>query len=131
VKILIYESNILAVGVLTETADAITSSDAIYPKHVISGWQIVEATLPADYAPGKYSFNAGVFSPIPFSATPEEHKAKAIEVREARNLLIAKCDWTQCADVSAVVKAEWAPYRAALRDVPQQAGFPFSVIWPT
>jgi hypothetical protein len=131
VKILIYESNILAVGNLTETADAITSSDAVYPKHVISGWQIVEATLPADYAPGKYSFSAGVFSPIPFSATPEEHSAKATEVREARNLLIAKTDWTQCADVSAVVKAKWAPYRAALRDVPQQAGFPFSVIWPT
>jgi len=131
VKILIYESNILAVGNLTETADAITSSDAIYPKHVISGWQIVEATLPADYAPGKYSFNAGVFSPIPFSATPEEHKAKAIEVRETRDLLIAKSDWTQCADISQATKDKWAPYRKALRDVPQQAGFPFSVIWPT
>jgi hypothetical protein len=130
-KILIHESNILAVGSLTETADAITSSDAIYPKHVISGWQIVEATLPADYAPGKYSFTAGTFSLIPFSATPEEHKAKAIEVREARDLLIAKSDWTQCADVSAVVKAQWVPYRKALRDVPQQTGFPFSVVWPT
>jgi len=130
-KILIQGLNILAVGSLTETADAITSSDAVYPKHVISGWQIVEATLPADYAPGKYSFNAGVFSPIPFSATPEERKAKAIEVREARDLLIAKSDWTQCADISAAVKAQWVPYRKALRDVPQQAEFPFSVVWPT
>ena len=130
-KILIQGSNILAVGSLIETADAITSSDAVYPKHVISGWQIVEATLPADYTPGKYSFNAGVFSLIPFSATPEQHKAKAVEVREARDLLIAKSDWTQCADISAAVKAQWAPYRKALRDVPQQAGFPLSVVWPT
>jgi len=130
-KILIYESNILAVGVLTETADAITSSDAVYPKHVISGWQIVEATLPADYEPGKYSFSAGVFSLIPFSATPEQHKAKAIEVREARDLLISKCDWTQLPDVPQAIKDKWVTHRKALRDVPQQAGFPFNVIWPT
>ena len=130
-KILIHESNILAVGSLTETADAITSSDAVYPKHVIAGWQIVEATLPADYAPGKYSFNAGMFSLIPFSATQEEHKAKAGEVREARDLLIGKSDWTQCADINQATKDKWAPYRMALRDVPQQAGFPFDVIWPT
>jgi len=130
-KILIQGSNILAVGSLTETADAITSLDAVYPKHVISGWQIVEATLPADYAPGKYSFNAGVFSIIPFSATPEEHKAKAIEVREARNLLISKCDWTQLPDVPQAIKDKWVTHRKALRDVPQQVGFPFNVIWPT
>ena len=130
-KILIYGSNILAAGSLTETADAITSSDAVYPKHVISGWQIVEATLPADYTPGKYSFNAGVFSLIPFSATPEDHKAKATEVREARDLLIAKTDWTQLPDVPQAIKSQWASYRQALRDVPQQAGFPFNVVWPT
>lgn len=130
-KILIHGSNILAVGGLIETADAITSSDAVYPKHVISGWQIVEATLPTDYAPGKYSFNAGVFSPIPFSATPEERKVKAVEVREARDLLIAATDWTQLSDVPQAIKDKWAPYRKALRDVPQQAGFPFSVVWPT
>jgi len=131
VKILIQGSNILAVGSFTETADAITSSDTVYPKHVISGWQIVEATLPADYAPGKYSFNAGVFSPIPFSATPEQHKVKAVEVREARDLLIGKTDWSQCADIDQSTKDKWVPYRKALRDVPQQAGFPFSVVWPT
>ena len=130
-KILIQGSNILAVGSLIETADAITSSDAVYPKHVISGWQIVEATLPADYTPGKYSFNAGVFSLIPFSATPEDHKAKATEVREARDLLIAKTDWTQLPDVPQAIKSQWASYRQALRDVPQQAGFPFNVVWPT
>ena len=52
-------------------------------------------------------------------------------IRDQRDTLIAKTDWTQCADISAAVKAQWAPYRKALRDVPQQAGFPFNVIWPT
>lgn len=129
-KILIQGSTILATN-FVEDGEVFTSPDAIFPKNVIKGWQVVETALPEDYTPGKYSFNGGVFSPIPFSATPEEHSAKATEVREARDLLIAKSDWTQCADISAAVKAQWVPYRKALRDVPQQAGFPFSVVWPT
>ena len=56
---------------------------------------------------------------------------KAKNVRTTRDTLIAATDWTQCADISAAVKSQWAPYRKALREVPQQAGFPFDVIWPT
>ena len=56
---------------------------------------------------------------------------KAKSVRATRDTMIAATDWTQCADISAAVKSQWAPYRKALRDVPQQAGFPFDVIWPT
>lgn len=56
---------------------------------------------------------------------------KAKNVREARNTLIAATDWTQLPDVSQTTKDKWVPYRKALRDVPQQAGFPFSVVWPT
>ena len=56
---------------------------------------------------------------------------KAKSVRATRDTLIAATDWTQCADISQATKDKWAPYRKALRDVPQQAGFPFDVIWPT
>ena len=55
----------------------------------------------------------------------------AASVRQKRDLLIAKTDWTQAADIAQTIKDSWAPYRKALRDVPQQAGFPFDVIWPT
>jgi len=61
----------------------------------------------------------------------QKDKEQATNVRASRDALIAKSDWTQCADISAAVKAQWVPYRKALRDVPQQAGFPFSVVWPT
>ena len=60
-----------------------------------------------------------------------KYQLKSIEIREARDRLIAETDWTQCADISQATKDKWAPYRKALRDVPQQAGFPFDVIWPT
>lgn len=50
-------------------------------------------------------------------------------IRSHRNGILRDCDWTQVADAS-VDQAAWATYRQALRDVPQQAGFPYSVVWP-
>ena len=53
------------------------------------------------------------------------------EIRAQRNALLAQTDWTQATDVPQALKDKWAPYRQALRDVPQQAGFPMNVTWPT
>ena len=35
------------------------------------------------------------------------------------------------ADMTAEKQTEWAAYRRALLDVPQQEGFPTDIIWPT
>ena len=56
---------------------------------------------------------------------------KAAEVRADRNARLAATDWTQGADVPQATKNKYAPYRQALRDVPAQAGFPNTVVWPT
>lgn len=64
--------------------------------------------------------------------TPEEIAAlapTADEVRSQRNALLAASDWTQVADAP-VDQTAWAAYRQALRDVPDQEGFPASVVWP-
>ena len=53
---------------------------------------------------------------------------KAIEVRAERNGKIAACDWRMLIDSPG--SAGWKVYRQALRDVPQQAGFPENVVWP-
>jgi hypothetical protein len=58
----------------------------------------------------------------------DAEQAKAI--RADRNKRISDCDWTQVED-SPVDKAAWATYRQSLRDIPQQAGFPWEVQWPT
>jgi hypothetical protein len=52
--------------------------------------------------------------------------------RARRDVLLAACDWTQLADapLSAEAKADWATYRAALRAVPAQPGFPAEITWP-
>ncbi len=52
------------------------------------------------------------------------------QVREARNGVLRTTDWTQSLDVPQATREKWAPYRQALRDIPQQAGFPENVEWP-
>jgi hypothetical protein len=65
--------------------------------------------------------------------TAEEIQAEALskaeEVRTERNQKLTESDWTQLADAP-VDKVAWATYRQALRGIPIQSGFPFSVVWP-
>jgi len=51
-------------------------------------------------------------------------------MRNQRTQLLKDCDWTQIVD-STADKTAWATYRQALRDVPTQAGFPWTIDWPT
>ena len=60
----------------------------------------------------------------------------ARDMRSTRNLLLqAKVDpiasnalrWAALSEAS---QAEWAAYRQALLDVPQQSGFPDNITWP-
>jgi hypothetical protein len=64
-------------------------------------------------------------------AAKDEEQAKS--VRTQRTEKLRDCDWTQLDDtpMSNTQKAGWATYRQALRDVPNQAGFPFDIEWPT
>jgi hypothetical protein len=85
---------------------------------------------------------SNIVSEIPF--TPEEEASRdaeeaawtafandraATNARTRRNILLTQSDWTQVDDVP-VDKAAWATYRQALRDIPQQGGFPTTVTWP-
>ena len=63
-----------------------------------------------------------------YKAQKDAEQAK--NVRQTRNDKLKECDWTQLAD-STADKQAWATYRQALRDVPTQAGFPWTVDWPT
>lgn len=56
----------------------------------------------------------------------------AAEVRERRNTLIAETDYLVMPDypLDEERKAAVLAYRQALRDVPEQAGFPRQIDWP-
>lgn len=62
---------------------------------------------------------------------PPTTEEVAVQVRVQRDYLLAQTDWTQAVDVPQSIKDKWAPYRQALRDIPQQEGFPYNVVWPT
>ena len=47
----------------------------------------------------------------------------------ARNAKLAASDWMGNNDVT--MPSAWTTYRAALRNVPAQGGFPNSITWPT
>ena len=58
----------------------------------------------------------------------QEHLERAARVE--RDAKLAATDWTQVADAP-VDQAAWATYRQSLRAVPEQAGFPNTIDWPT
>lgn len=62
----------------------------------------------------------------------EDTVVKAEAMRAKRDALLTSCDWTQLPDspLSVALRAEWATYRQALRDITTQGGFPHDVLWP-
>lgn len=54
---------------------------------------------------------------------------RAAEVRAERDRLIAASDWAMMPDAP-TDKEAWGAYRKALREVPQQEGFPEKAVWP-
>ncbi|WP_321868518.1 tail fiber assembly protein [Burkholderia ubonensis] len=60
------------------------------------------------------------------------HKQGYVEypVREKRDALLAATDWTQAPDVPEATASKYADYREALRDLPEQAGWPNDIQWP-
>jgi len=65
--------------------------------------------------------------------TPAEKQAHydnaAGAVRTKRDGLLQQTDWMALSDTPPMPEA-WASYRQALRDITDQAGFPYDVTWP-
>jgi len=58
------------------------------------------------------------------------NEAKAKGIREQRDLLLDESDFAVLPDSPVADVEPWKTYRQALRDVPQQAGFPNDIEWP-
>ncbi|MCW2479188.1 tail fiber assembly protein [Candidatus Symbiopectobacterium sp. NZEC135] len=56
-------------------------------------------------------------------------KYRANEVRIKRDTLLSECDGKMAVDATSD-KAAWARYRQALREIPEQKGFPEKIAWP-
>jgi hypothetical protein len=111
--------------------------------HPTKGWLpfTSRAEDPADHGKAIHAdFVAGRRSKR--AMTPQEAQARATmkrdlvsgQVRAERERLLTATDWQMLPDItpplSPTKKAELTTYRAALRNVPQQAGFPETIVWP-
>ena len=54
------------------------------------------------------------------------------EARAQRDKLLEDTDWTQVLDapIDAATREAYRAYRQALRDIPEQDGFPETITWP-
>lgn len=104
-----------------------------------------ESTVPTllgnkPYVPGHYDGNVyyvvnGQITPRPPQPEPQPTiEQQETMIRRQRTVLLSEVDkinpvWF--ASLTAQQQQELVAYRQALLDVPQQAGFPQSVTWPT
>ena len=62
----------------------------------------------------------------------EAHEAAVESARAKRDRLLTESDWItiRATDTGDPVPTEWQTYRQALRDIPDQTGFPEEIDWP-
>ena len=73
-------------------------------------------------------------APVPEAPAynPDERQLEqeAEEVRTQRDALLKESDWAVLPDAPVADEQAWKDYRQALRDVPEQGGFPTDINWP-
>ena len=57
----------------------------------------------------------------------EQNSMKPVMARQERDTLLSESDVYALSDR---ITDEWRTYRQALRDIPNQAGFPDDITWP-
>jgi hypothetical protein len=106
------------------------------PADTLAEYDVYEAveTPPPSYDSSAYTVSQAVelvedvWTQV-WTVAPLPQDQAESNIRSERDSLLTNCDWTQLPD-SPVDKQAWADYRQALRDVPSQPGFPYSVVWP-
>lgn len=97
------------------------------PQPVLGRYQV--AAMDGVVPIGESWFTHWVAVDMPPEACATLDAQQAAMIRDERNRRLTASDWTQLSDAP-VDAAAWATYRQALRDLTQQAGFPWEVVWP-
>lgn len=114
-----------AVVYLTENAAEVVNGDE---RH----WEADEYAVVTAYTPTlARRIESGLEAWIDHAKDVDYEKAAA-EIRKTRDNLLASADWTQAQDTALPPDevTAYKAYRQALRDIPEQAGFPYDVAWP-
>jgi hypothetical protein len=87
-------------------------------------WNLGPSFFDTEDADGKVTTSAE--NEAAYKATKDAEQAKS--VRASRDTKLAETDWRYRRDQTTT--PEWDAYCQALRDVPAQEGFPWTITWP-
>lgn len=104
---------------------------AIIENKLVVNVAISESPLKANWIASDVAAIGDIYENGEFKKSPIDLEALAKAIRAERDQNLLSTDWTQAFDVPQATKDKWATYRQALRDIPQQSGFPQTVVWPT
>lgn len=110
-----------------------------------NGWG--EGIIGGSYDPSSYRVVNGKAVPLPPPPSIHEKEFDFLLERwvrvagqdprpilSERDRLLSKSDWTDTLSAKArmgdALYEQWQTYRQALRDIPEQAGYPMDVVWP-
>jgi len=87
------------------------------PTYTISGTEVIRTWVAVDKTAEE---------------TAEATEALAATVRKERNSLLAATDWVvlRAKELGQTVPLDYYEYRGDLRQLPEQEGFPHTIIWP-
>lgn len=91
-------------------------------------WNLGPSFFDTEDADGKVTTAAE--NEAAYKANKDAEQAKS--VRASRDTKLAETDWIviKNLELNANIPGAWEVYRQALRDVPKQTGFPWTITWP-
>jgi hypothetical protein len=109
----------------------------VYQYSQASGVEQIDGKWYTKYVLGPVFVDTESFGDIPAKTAAEneaEYKVmrdteQASNVRRTRDAKLTETDWRFRSDMTP--SQEWKDYCQALRDVPSQEGFPWTIVWPT
>ena len=98
-------------------------------------WDYDKYSYETDYSPGLAAQIESNYDTWLQKAKAAEIASEGAKVRNYRDNLLNQCDLQYCnsekwAAMAEDKQKEWTAYKRALRDVPTQDGFPYSINWP-
>ena len=106
--------------------------------HYVDNGQLVEYSpsvkaKKAERKPFYFEWSNEVFDWVDTRTDEEKYNLASGSAQITRNDLLYQSDWTQIANnpLTPELQQQWAAYRQQLRDITEQSGYPFNIVWPT
>ena len=118
-----------------------TSFPKLIPDGLLASYDVYPYTRPVapEYDSLTHRLTDGVFEQVdgawvlPYVVEQQPLEQAERNIRSRRDGLLQETDWIviKSYERGQNIPAEWELYRQTLRDITEQTGFPYSVVWPT